>query len=241
MPKRSRDPLTLHRPMAAPTAHKNPLLSGAMAEVDLGDLTAPAVHARPARRNRRRAKDLRNEQSAAAAIADFDRDTDLVGLTCGRFSLLHLIGATLAKTGPAHFSISTWTAADYELRALHSIIERGDITGTRWLIDFSMCRREPATTQQMRELFGWDSIRVAQVHAKFCLFQNADWRVVCRSSMNLNQNPRTEDFELAHDPELCAFYNAILDETFSWQPRTLADDRPYAIIKEIQRHQHADD
>ena len=46
-------------------------------------------------------------------------------------------------------------------------------------------------TAQMREKLGRDNIRVAQTHSKFALFQNADWKVCLRTSMNLNMNPRT--------------------------------------------------
>jgi hypothetical protein len=217
--------------MTIPKPHANPLFRAGLGEVDLAAVHAPMIHARKLRTEHRKLRDVRKEKTAAEAIREFDRDTELFGFTSGRFSLLHMIEAIVARTGPAHFSISTWTAAEFELRALEAIHHRGDITGTRWLIDFSMARREPAMTAQMREMFGWDNIRVGQVHAKFCLFQNKDWRVVLRSSMNLNMNPRCEDFQLAHDPELADFLNAILDEIFSTQPKQLADARPYDIVK----------
>lgn len=145
-----------------------------------------------------------------------------------------MLQAVLRRIGPAHLSISTWTAASHELESLATMIRRGDITGTRWLIDFSMARREPARTSQMREMFGWDNIRVAQIHAKFALLQSPTWKIVLRSSMNLNMNPRCEDFQIAHDPELAAFFNAILDEIFATQKKELADARPYDIIKTLE-------
>jgi hypothetical protein len=202
--------------------------------VDLSRVKAKQIHARKLKTERRKLKDLRKIETAASAIAEFNHETELFGFTAGRFSLLHLIQAIIAKTGPVHFTISTWTAAPHEIQALSAILARGDVTGTRWLIDFSMARREPAMTAQMREFFGWDNIRVCQLHAKFCLFQNPAWRVVLRSSMNLNMNPRCEDFQLAHDPELAAFLNAILDEIFASQRKELADARPYDIIKSLE-------
>jgi len=39
--------------------------------------------------------------------------------------------------------------------------------------------------------------------------------LVCRTSMNLNFNPRLEDVELKDDPELYAFLAKILDEIFA--------------------------
>ena len=168
------------------------------------------------------------------AIAGLDRETEIFGFTKGQFSLLDLLAALFEVTGPAHLSISTWTAATYEIQSLAAMLQRGDILGSRWLIDFSMARREPAITAQLREVFGRDAIRVAQNHAKWCILQNADWRLVLRSSMNLNMNPRFEDFQVAHDPELAAFLNSILDQIWAIQPQKLADAAPYEIVKHFR-------
>jgi hypothetical protein len=94
-----------------------------------------------------------------------------------------------------------------------------------------MARREPATTHQLRDTLGNDNVRVAQTHAKFALFQNAQWQIVLRSSMNLNMNPRYEDFQIAHDPELAAFIGNIMDEIWRKQPKELAEANPYSIVK----------
>jgi len=209
----------------------NPLFDQATGEVQLDKLSASAVHRRRLNTARRQLRNLRSGEHAAQAIAGLDLETEIFGFTKGQFSLLDLIGVILPITGPAHLSISTWTAASFEIQSLSAMAQRGDITGTRWLIDFSMARREPAITAQLRENFGQENIRVALNHAKFCLFQNATWRAVLRSSMNLNMNPRYEDFQLAHDPELAAFLNALLDEVFAQQTKGQADARPYEIVK----------
>jgi len=65
---------------------------------------------------------------------------------------------------------------------------------------------------------------VANTHSKFALFRNDAWQLVLRSSMNLNMNPRFEDFTLAHDPELMTFMQTIVDEIWTKQKRTLADE-----------------
>jgi hypothetical protein len=54
--------------------------------------------------------------------------------------------------------------------------------------------------------------------------------------MNLNFNPRFENFAIAHDPEIFDFYGAILDEVWQRQSRAVADQRPY----DIHRHFDAD-
>jgi hypothetical protein len=41
--------------------------------------------------------------------------------------------------------------------------------------------------------------------------------------MNLNENPRLEDFTLAHDPELAGFIIGNLDNLWATQRRSLQD------------------
>jgi len=202
--------------------------------VRLERLTTKTVHQRKLATARRELRDLRRKQSAREAIAGLDHELEIFGFTKGQFSLLDLLAALFDVTGPAHLSLSTWTASAHEIQSLKAMSDRGTVLGTRWLIDFSMARRDPAATSQLREAFSHDNVRVAQVHAKFAILQNRDWKVVCRSSMNLNMNPRYEDFQLAHDPELAQFLNAILDEIFARQKKELADATPYEIVKHFR-------
>ena len=199
--------------------------------VDLAGLKAPMTLRRQKSERQRHLRDCRNLKTAQEAIAGLDRNVEIFGFTKGQFSLLQLLQAALAVTGPAHLSLSTWTAAHHEIESLAAMFIRGDVLGYRILIDFSMARREPAMTTQMRDKLGRDNIRVAQTHSKFAIFQNAEWKLVLRSSMNLNMNPRNEDFTIAHDPQLAAFLNAILDEIWAKQKTEVADMRPYEIVK----------
>jgi hypothetical protein len=52
--------------------------------------------------------------------------------------------------------------------------------------------------------------------------------------MNLNMNPRTEDFLIGHDPELAEFLNRILDEIWAKQQSEMADAKPYEITQHWQ-------
>ena len=213
---------------------QNSLFQDTSKAVDLARLSAPQTLRRKRGEIKREVRDARKTATAVEAIAGLDHATEIYGFTKGQFSLLNLIQAVFLVTGPAHLSLSTWTAASHEIESLAAMQARGDITGQRLLIDFSMARREPAMTAQMREKLGRDNIRVAQTHSKFAVFQNPEWKVVLRSSMNLNMNPRNEDFTIAHDPELAAFLNKILDEIWAKQKSEMADAQPYEIIKHWQ-------
>jgi hypothetical protein len=214
--------------------NENPLLKVAVTAVDVEKLTVPTVFSRPRRDHKRKLRDARRAQSAREAIAGLDRKTELYGFTKGQFSLLDLIVAVLDLTGPVHLTLSTWTAALAEIGVLVDLLQRGSITGTRWLIDFSLARRDPAVTASLMEKFGKENVRVCQNHSKFAIFQNAKWAIVCRSSMNLNKNPRMEDFTIAHDPKLAKFLNSILDDIWSKQKSTMIDEKPYEIVKHCQ-------
>jgi hypothetical protein len=166
---------------------------------------------------------LRRE-SAAEAVAELERDgMELFGLTRGQFSLTDLLQAVLVKTGPAMLSISTWTAAHADVETMMALVESGKITGCRWLVDQTFVRRVPALAAQIRRQFGDDALRVTKTHAKFATVINDRWKVAIRSSMNLNQNPRLESFQVGHDPELCTFLGAALDDIWRRQDRRLQD------------------
>ena len=66
-------------------------------------LMEPTVESVGARSQMRRGRSARTRLSKVANARDtiegFDRDTDLVGLTYGQFSLLDLVDATIGITG----------------------------------------------------------------------------------------------------------------------------------------------
>jgi hypothetical protein len=179
----------------------------------------------------REIKDLRRHQSAAEAVADLERDgMELFGLTRGQFSLTDMIEAILAKTGPAKLSISTWTAANGDVSRMVELVQSGAIINCRWMVDLTFMRRCPQLAAEIRRQFGHDAIRVTRTHAKFCTITNQDWQIALRSSMNLNQNPRLESFQVGHDPILCSFLESVLDDVWNKQDKNVADMRSKDIV-----------
>ena len=110
-------------------------------------------------------------------------------------------------------------------------IDEGQILSARWLVDLTFCRRTPQLAARLRSAFGPDAIRVAKNHAKFSIVENEDWRVVIETSMNLDHNPRFENFRITHDPSLADFLSTILDEVWTKQTRGMSDANPYSIHK----------
>lgn len=209
------DPLPISR---AP----NPLLAATSEPVVDPAVIRQSVAKRPI--PKREIMDLRKAQCAAEAVADLERDgMELFGLTKGQFSLTDMIVAILEKTGQADLSISTWTAANGDVSRMLELLRSGQIRSCRWLVDLTFVRRCPQLMAEIRAKFGADAIRVTKTHAKFCTIVNKDWQIALRSSMNLNQNPRMESFQVGHDPSLCQFLTQVLDDVWSNQARGVAD------------------
>jgi hypothetical protein len=153
--------------------------------------------------------------TARQAIGDLSPGCEIFGFTKGQFSLIDIITACLSQTGPAHVDISTWTAANADIRHAQQFVESGKILSTRWVVDRSFPSRQPEYFADLVRRFGADSIRITKTHAKFCTISNENWSIVIRTSMNLNRNPRFENFEISDDPDFQAYFKMIVDEIFS--------------------------
>jgi len=204
------------------SSSRNPLLTSEPDPVADPAVIRQAVIKRPI--PKREIMDLRRIQSATEAVAGLERDgMELFGLTKGQFSLTDMIEAILDKTGPANLSISTWTAANGDVSRMLQLLSSGAIRSCRWMVDLTFMRRCPQLTAEIRAKFGADAIRVTKTHAKFCTITNDEWQIALRSSMNLNQNPRLESFQVGHDPVLCQFLSQVLDDIWQRQDKGIAD------------------
>ena len=172
----------------------------------------------------RELKKLMRKETAAEAVGELYPSCAIFGITKGQFSLIELIAYILDQTGPADIFLSTWTASGADLTDAANLLSSGKIKTFRMLVDMSFQRRQPAFASKARELFGIDAIRVTRNHAKFCLIRNPKWNIVLKTSMNLNFNPRLEDFDIQDSPEMADFLQDILEEIFvRIKPRSLTD------------------
>ena len=167
---------------------------------------------------------LLRKETAAEAIGDLYPECSIFGITKGQFSLIELISVILKQTGPADVFLSTWTAAGGDLTEAHGFLKSGTMRRFRCLVDATFQRRKPAFAAKIRELFGIESIRVTRNHAKFCLIRNEKWDLVITTSMNLNTNPRLEDFFIQDNIKLADFLQGLMDEIFDRiKPKSLYD------------------
>ncbi len=218
-----------------PKLGKNPLLAQRIDKVvDVDRLETSTVFTRKRHPYRRQLRDQRRLESAAEAIAGFDRDLTIYGFTKGQFSLIQLITEALKITGPGDLVVSTWTAGRQDVAEVLAFCRAGMVTSARWLVDLTFTKRAPEIATQIRRIFGDDAIRVAKNHAKFALIGNDAWKVSIHTSMNLNHNPRFENFEITHDPELYDFHEGIIQEIWRKQARTVDGMRCYEIEKHFR-------
>ena len=183
--------------------------------------TLPVSHLRPKRATRARFSKV---ASARDTIAGFGHDMDVVGLTYGQFSLLDLIDATLELTGAADVAISTWSAGFYDVEAAERFRDSGRIRSIRFVMD-SSAKRGQASVGDVGRIFGEDSVRATRSHAKFALITNDAWDVLITSSMNLNLNPRCEQFEMTDDPVRAGLFLEFVDALWAELPEGDTEDR----------------
>lgn len=136
----------------------------------------------------------------------------LCGLTKGQFSLLDLVREVLAVTGPADVTISTWSTGIKDMESARWLVDNGDMRSLRLLTDRSFPSRQPRYAARLTQLFGPAAIIVSRVHAKIAVIRNERWSVAIRSSMNLNHNPRFEQFDVNESRAACDFLGAWVDE-----------------------------
>lgn len=196
----------------------------------MAQATTARAHLRPKRKTRARISKVAN---ARDTIDGFGHDMDVVGLTYGQFSLLDLLQAALDITGPADVAIATWSAGLYDVDAARNFVEDGRIRSIRFVMDSATQKRGQAAAVDIADLFGADRIRTTRSHAKFVLITNDEWNIVITSSMNLNLNPRCEQFEMTDDPARCGMFMEFVDELFAELPEGATEDRNLPALHNV--------
>lgn len=168
-------------------------------------------------------------ESAARCIGEISKGCDLFGLTKGDFSMIDILRHIAKQIGPCRIDIGTWTAARAEIQQAFDMLDDGNISEMRWLVDRSFPARQEAYYKKLLERFGRDSVRLARFHAKFILLENEDWSVAVRTSMNLNENKRIEFFEISEGSPISGYLKQIVDYHFA-QP----SEDSYAAFKDFK-------
>ena len=197
-----------------------------MAQKDTTKLKSPTVFKRS-----NLDRDIRSAvrlETAQEAIGEIPPGAEIYGFTKGQFCIINVIEHCLKQIGPADVVICTWSAASGDIRAASRLCAENAIKSLKFIVDFSFKSRKPEFCQELADTFGGDCIRVTSCHAKFVTMKSATHSLVIRTSMNLNYNPRFENFEISDDARLHLFMSEIVAEIWATQaPMEGLSNRPY--------------
>lgn len=155
-----------------------------------------------------------NTAIANDAAKKIEKDCHIVGLTMGEFSLIDLIKATLDKIGRSSVYIATWSAGIKDAHQVKWMLDTDLITDIKLLTDHSYVNRQKKYAASIEELFGKQNIRTSEMHAKFVLIKNDDYKITIISSMNLNANRTCETFTIYESAEIYDFYHSFVMHNF---------------------------
>jgi len=194
-----------------------------------------AVHKRK-KINRDLRSGLRGE-NAAQVIGDLYPGCEIFGFTKGQFCIINVLEHVLNQVGPAEVVICTWSAASGDIRAAHRMLSLNKIKSLKFIVDFSFKSRKPQFCDELIKAFGGDAIRVTSCHAKFITVKSETYNIAIRTSMNLNYNPRFENFEISDDLGMYDFMTEIVDEIWNTQEDYVGieKNRPSDNKRDFQR------
>lgn len=157
-------------------------------------------------------KVIHRTATAAEVIGPLTPGLHVSGLTAGQFSAVDALEHMANEVGPgAEVRVSTWTTGIYDVQRAAELRANGNLGRVRMLLDRGTFEKSPQYAGPLIEALGVEAFRCLSVHAKVITVHGPRGAAVFRSSMNLNKNLRTEQFDLSTDPELVAFYASWFD------------------------------
>ncbi len=149
----------------------------------------------------RRKRAVESFKTAADCIGTLEPGAALFAITRGQFSMIDATLACLNQAGPADISLWTWTVAEYEIECLERLRNDGRVRNALMVIDHGARNKNAALIRQWKRTFGSESVRYVVNHAKIVTIRSERFRLLLRGSMNLNFNPRFEQFDLTEGGE----------------------------------------
>jgi hypothetical protein len=176
-------------------------------------------------------KVIHRTANAAECLGPLEPGCRVTGVTAGQFSAIDALEHMVDQLGPASVRVSTWTTGIYDVERARAIHVAGRITDIRMLLDRGTFEKSPKYAGPLIEVLGVDAFRCLSVHAKVIIVDGGPGRsAVFRTSMNLNKNLRTEQFDIDVDDAVAAFYIDWFDGL--WNESERSQDNK-AIIKAI--------
>jgi len=122
-------------------------------------------------------------------IGKLERGAVINFWTFGRYAMHDIVSYVCRQVGPCSVSACTWAITEKAVTQILSRIKDGLITDFRLWIDPRVKVRNPIPLQMCQANF---LVAIAPVHAKICLFENANWKISVSGSLNFTTNPQPE-------------------------------------------------
>ena len=168
--------------------------------------------------------------AAAEVIGDLSPGVSVSGLTAGQFSAIDVMEHMVNCLGPADVSISAWTTGLYDVKRAAEMRANQQLRGLRFILDRGTFEKSPKFAGPLIQAVGVEAFRCVSVHAKVIIVEGDRGRAVMRSSMNLNKNLRTEQFDIDVADGFAEFYQGWFDAL--WDEAGRSQDN-VAIIKAV--------
>lgn len=145
-------------------------------------------------------------RSASETIGKVTKGMNLFSVTRGQFSMIDAILSVMDQVGPCHLSIWTWTVASYEVDVLYRLMMDKRLLSAILIIDKGAQKKNATIIDDWIAKFGNKSVKWVVNHAKIATITTDEYKFLLRGSMNLNFNPRFENFDIS---EGCSGYELI--------------------------------
>lgn len=161
----------------------------------------------------RRTRAVESFKSAADCLGPCEAGMSLFAITRGQWSMIDAVLHVLDCAGPSAVSLWTWTVAEYEVEVLTRLRIDQRITAGRLVIDYGARNKNANIIRDWQTSYGPKSVRYVVNHAKIALIHSAGGlKFLLRGSMNLNVNPRFENFDITEGGPEFDLMQTIEDE-----------------------------
>lgn len=151
--------------------------------------------------------------NAAECLGPCTAGMSLFAITRGQWSMIDAVLHVLDSVGPSKVSLWTWTVAEYEVEVLTRLRLDSRILGGRLVIDNGARAKNAGIIREWKSSFGDDSVRYVVNHSKMARIETpAGLKFLLRGSMNLNFNPRFENFDITEGGPEFALIEEIENE-----------------------------
>lgn len=183
----------------------------------------------------RRKRAIESFKTAADCLGPIYRGMDgIFAITRGQWSMIDAILHCLDQiNAPCRLSLWTWTIADYEIQCLQRLMQDARLANATLVIDHGARNKNQRLLDQWMGTFGAQSIRLVLNHGKIATIEGNDIRLLLRGSMNLNFNPRFEQFDLTEGGQDFELVRQIESE-LEILPPDAPGREPYRVSKVSQ-------